>query len=482
MKNLILTLTSLFLFSFSAAALDTDVSYCTFKAGDKQYIEVSLFLVGNTLTYQEIDSLSGQASVDVLMLIKQGENIVQYEKYTLNGPITQGQTDFLDSKRFVLADGEYTLEVQVVDALFKESKSEYSEAFSIGFSDTELQQSDIQLLASYKKAETQNVFVKNGYQLEPLAFNFYNKRAHRLIFYNEIYNSDKAIGQDYLVTYTVTEVENDVPTKPVSIGHKRKSAAQATVLLLQTDITELPSGNYELAVEVRNRENQLLSRKTKRFQRSNPYLEFNEEDITKEAIQDEFVQNMNAKELEYALRAIAVILNDQDGDHLNMLIRKRDVEAQKLYLFSYWVQQNPVQPYRAYIDYMKIAQAIDDQFDSGFGYGFETDRGYVYMKYGQPSDILREINDPSAPPYEIWSYNDFPATNQNLVKFIFYNPSLSPGNYVMLHSTARGEVNNPNWQQQIYQNVPNSDRGGAFDTPSAGFGNGRNAGRNWSDW
>ena len=478
----ILSILSLVFLTCHLFALDTDVSYTTFKAGDKQFIEVNLFFVGNTMTYKLIDSTQQQAAAEVLMLIKQGENIIQFEKYILNGPISKGQPDFLDLKRFVLPKGDYELEVKVLDVNEPEAVTEFKTNFSLDFSNEGLQQSDIQLLASYKKSEEENIFVKSGIQLEPLAFNFYNKRANRLIFYNEIYNADKAIGQDYLVTYTVTEVVNEKLLKPISVGHKRKKAEPITVLLLQTDITELKSGNYELHLEVRNRENQLISEKKTRFQRSNPYLQIEDEPVTEKEIEDEFVQELSAEQLTYSLRAIAIILNDSDGENINEMIRAQNIDAQRLYLFTYWAQQNPVKPYDAYLGYMAVVQAIDEKFDSGFGYGFETDRGYVYMKYGQPSDIVSESNDPSAPPYEVWSYNEFPMTNQGLVKFIFYNPSLSPGNYVLLHSTARGEVNNPNWLKEMYRSVPNSDGGAGSGFQDGNGGVGRNAGRNFSDF
>lgn len=481
MKKVFFTLLTAF-YLCSLSALDTSISYSTFKAGDKQYVEVSLFVVGKTVTFIPLDSIRQQATVEVLLLVKQGGEIKAFEKYSLNSPIADYNIDFLDLKRFVLPSGEYDLEISVKDVNKEDNEKTITDTFSIDYSSETLLQSDIQLLSSFKKAETDNLFVKNGYQLEPLSFNFYNKRANRLIFYNEIYNADKAITEDYLVTYTVTEiVATEAKDKPISIGHKRKKPEPQTVLLMQIDITDLASGNYQLSVEVRNRENQLLSKKTVDFQRSNPYLNIEDEPVTKEAIEDEFVQQLTPKELEYSLRAIAVILNDEDGDYLNKLIREQNAEAQKIYLFSYWAQKNPVKPYEAFLDYMGVARAIDEKFDSGFGYGFETDRGYVYMKYGQPSDMIGDVNDPSAPPYEVWSYNEFPMTNQGLVKFIFYNPSLSPGNYILLHSTARGEVNNPSWQQEMYKSVPNSN-GGSDINDSSGFGNGRNAERNWSDF
>lgn len=479
-KLLIVLIIGIFSIS-SLSALDTDIKYTAFKSKDKQYIEVSLFVVGKTAFQLPIDSTHYQASVEVLILIEKNEEIVQFDKYILNGPVATRPTDFLDLKRFALPRGDYLLKVEVKDKNKPEAFVRFKENFSLNYSSDKIEQSEIQLLSSFKPSEDKtNPLSKYGYNLEPLAFNFYNKRANRLIFYNEVYNADTALQGDFQITYSITEVTSENLKKPISIGHKKKKALATTPIFLQMDISELASGNYELSVEIIDEKQNLLSTKKVKFQRSNPYLK--EALATSNDIKDEFVQYLNKEELNYALRAIAVILSDKDGEYLNGLIANGTEEGQRLYLFNHFIKQNPVKPYEEYISYMRIAKAIDEQFNSGFGYGFETDRGYVYMKYGQPSDIQRQINDPSAPPYEIWSYNDFPQTNQSLVKFIFYNPSLSPGNYTLLHSTARGEISTPDWQREIYRNVPNSNNGANMNEQGGSYGNGRNAGSNWDDW
>ena len=47
-------------------------------------------------------------------------------------------------------------------------------------------------------------------------------------------------------------------------------------------------------------------------------------------------------------------------------------------------------------------------------------------------------------------YYNFPVTNQTNVKFLFYNPSLAGEDYIMLHSTARGEIQDPKWERKLY--------------------------------
>jgi hypothetical protein len=43
---------------------------------------------------------------------------------------------------------------------------------------------------------------------------------------------------------------------------------------------------------------------------------------------------------------------------------------------------------------------------------------------------------------------------------VFYNPSLSPGDYVLLHSTAIGERSNPSWLRELYRDAPANELNG----------------------
>ena len=69
------------------------------------------------------------------------------------------------------------------------------------------------------------------------------------------------------------------------------------------------------------------------------------------------------------------------------------------------------------------------------------------------------------------------------MKFIFYNPSLSPGNYQMLHSNAIGETYNPRWEVELYSNDPANQSGTNYiDGTGTNGGYGRNARSRWSDF
>src|SRR5687767_13712254 len=150
---------------------------------------------------------------------------------------------------------------------------------------------------------------------------------------------------------------------------------------------------------------------------------------------------------------MAPVVNSIEVDIMNALLKKGSVRAKQFFIHRYWTGEAGKDAYEAFSAYMKVAKAVDELYRSGFGYGFETDRGHVFLKYGRPDDILPVEDEPSAPPYEIWYYNHFPATHQSNVRFLFYNPSLAKNAYTLLHSTAIGEVKNDRWELELYRDA-----------------------------
>ncbi|MBI5916163.1 MAG: GWxTD domain-containing protein [Bacteroidetes bacterium] len=441
------------------SGMDANISYATFKSDDGGYIEVYLHVVGTSVEFMPVTDSTKRAVVDVVVLFKQGEQIVKFDKYRLSSPPSAAPADFVDVKRYALANGSYQIEVSVDDTYRIGNSKRYDSAFSVNYDQQTLAQSDIQLVASMKLAppgSENNPMAKGGYLFEPLSSNFYDKYDELLLFYHEIYNADKAVGADYLLSFFIDNADTKDKAEAISMSHKRKQAEPVTASMQQIDIRQLPSGNYHLVVELSNRDRQLLSQKSITFQRSNPYLHVSQEEIASGnmSLAEEFVGKLSEQDLVYGLKAIIMQVDKSDGEHVKTITSERNVNAMRLYLFSYWAKQSPTNPEAAYEAYMKVARQIDENFNNGFGYGFETDRGYVFLKYGAPSNTVFEENEPSAPPYEIWFYNQFPMTGQNNVKFLFYNPSLVTNGHVLLHSTARGEVNNPRWEVDLYRDAP----------------------------
>jgi GWxTD domain-containing protein len=285
-----------------------------------------------------------------------------------------------------------------------------------------------------------------------------------LPFYFEIYNHAPGTSTEFFVTYAIEKSDGLGNIQTITKAHKKRKAAELVPVLTQLDVSKLESGNYNLMVEVRNSANELLDQKRVFFQRSNPYLNINSDSLSTDELATEFVSKLDSFTLSYSLRAIMYRVPATDVPILNGLIASGNSEAQRRFLFSYWAGSTPNFAEATYNKYMEIANALDNMYRNGFGYGFETDRGRIYIKYGRPDDIHSVENEPSAPPYEIWTYNVIENTKQKNVKFIFYNPSLVSNGHVLLHSNCRGETNNPRWKVELYRDDPNSWEGkNAFD-------------------
>ncbi len=436
-------------------AIDASLSYARFYSPQDNYIEIYLHVSGQTVTPVVQEDSLVQGGVNVLILFQQGEEVVKFDRFRLNSPFGERVVDFVDLKRYALANGDYSLAVLVEDVADSTNIREYRTDISIDFATSAVEQSDIQLLASARQAEQESAFTKSGVLCEPLPYHFYGRGANVLSFYHEVYHSDTFIQDAFVATYKVDQL-NKGEGRTVLIGHKRQAPASVNPLLIQMDISDLPSGNYRLAVEVRDRERQLISTRSVFFQRANPLVDAErlEEALAQLTVEDEFVGQLTEEEVRIGLLAIIPHLPQNDVEVVDLLIRNDSVRSQRTYLYSFWAKENRAAPQLAYEQYMEVVRAVDAEFRSGFRNGFETDRGYVYLKYGQPNDIVRNENEPSAPPYEIWSYDKIDRTNQNNVRFIFYNPSLAAGDFVLLHSDVIGERQNPQWQLQLYRAAP----------------------------
>ncbi len=477
-------LTALFLLLVGASfGMDISVSYATFKGEQSDYVEVYLYAVGSTLERKAVGEVF-QSNIEVTILFKQGEEILQFDKYLLNGPESAEPTDFIDLKRYGLAPGAYKIEVQVIDQNNLENTGTFtSDLFKIAYTDNTVCQSDIQLLTSVKASKEDSPFVKNGFFFEPTPFNFYNKNLTTLFFYSEVYNTIDHVNDAFVVSYAISSDSKLSASKEIVIGHKTKKKAKTSVLMMPIDIAKLASGNYILKVSVKDGD-KVLSSKAVSFQRLNPYIEPDFDQADNFDLESTFVDDLSVDELIYGLRALMPKISSTDAKILNNILSTADPVKMRTRLFSYWANRDPNKPKAAYDKYMEVAKAVDNQFNSGFGHGFESDRGFIFLKYGRPTNMISVTDEPESAPYEIWFYDQFPFTGQSDVKFLFYNPSYAAGQYELLHSNARGEVDNPQWLVQLYKNLDPSDIVGKDyqTTNEINEGNNRNAARYFNDF
>lgn len=445
--RIILLLVFVFLNSI-VFSLDLSVNKAAFQYKNTKYLEVYLQVLGSTVTYKDIAGSKKQASVELTILIKNDSQIYNFEKFILNSPENDFAEDFIGIRRFKIENGNYDLVVEARDLNFPENTYYSSIDFSVDFSE-KLCISDFQLLAKIKKnSDASNPFVKNGYYMEPTLFSYLPNSIDTLGIYFEIYNAQN-LQKGSKVKLNINSGFRSENPKELVAKQLELIPGELVPVLTQLDIKGLSSGNYHLKAEIIDQFGVARYSSSVNFQRSNP-VGGNETNMASKSYENSFVHKLNNDSLMYSLKAMIPILNGTQSDALNNIITAKKYSEGKYFLWRYWFEKNAVSPETAYNQYMKYAYAVDKTYRSQVGYGFETDRGYIYLKYGMPTDLVTRESEPTAPPYEIWFYDHIEQGKQKNVRFIFYIPSLAHNDYELLHSTCIGEKNNPKWFYDLY--------------------------------
>jgi len=127
-----------------------------------------------------------------------------------------------------------------------------------------------------------------------------------------------------------------------------------------------------------------------------------------------------------------------------------EIEAKRKFLYELWkkLDSDPDTPENEFkTEYLARVKYSNEKFSSLGRKGMKTDRGRVYILYGQPDQIDRYPNSTEKKPYEIWSYNSI----EGGVYFVFGDIT-GFGNYELLHSTKRGEIQNDSWEDRLTVN------------------------------
>lgn len=454
MKKTIYTLLAIIISLSSYANLEVYFMYSTFNSPDGPYIETYLSTIGNTAVFAKNENGKFQSQVEITMIFKKADSVVAINKYNLSSPeITDtsgAKPNFIDLQRVSLENGIYNYSMIIKDLNSENKGYEFNDIIRIDFNPTSLQFSGIQLIESITPAKTESMLTKNGFDLLPYISNFYPSNMNKLSFYTEIYNSDKTINDDFIVRYYIENFQTNSEIESCS-RFKKLSSSSIVPLSGDINIETLKSGNYNLVVEIKNRDNESLLKSKYFFQRSNPKA--GSEENLEALIQDmdiatSFAGDMTSKDsLAEYISCLRPIADQNEQNFIDYQIESSSIETLQNYFMQFWLSRNNVNPGEIWRQYKEQVDFVDKFYRTQINRGYESDRGRVYLKYGAPNDIYVSKHEPSAYPYEIWHY--YRVLDENNKKFIFYNPNIAGKEYVLLHSDLTGEVKTPNWERVL---------------------------------
>ena len=431
------------------------LSYSIFNTpSDEPYLETYLSVLGSSIDYADIGDGNYQGTIDVQIIFKSGDSIINYAKYYLSSPIIDDtigdNVNLLDIQRYSLPVGNYNIEISLKDTNSSNKKLVSYDKFDIDFPVDSMTFSSIELLSSYKKATEPSSLEKNGYELIPNVSNYYPQSISTLSFYAELYNSNIVLDNEpFLLTYYIRPFEAEKKLDQY-INRKRVKSEPVVVLLNSFDIKELPSGNYLLVLEARNRNNEMLIRKEIFFQRYNPGVEFSLTNLLTLNTESTFAGRIKSRDtLALYIDYLYPISTNTERLYAENQLGNADAEELRRYFLNFWIERDKVNPEFAWNEYLLLVKQANHNFKAVSKEGYKTDRGRVYLQYGQPNIISEQYFEPAAYPYEIWQY--YKLDNQSNKKFVFYTHDLVTNDFLLIHSDAVGELSNYRWETVIYR-------------------------------
>ncbi len=450
-KYFFLSLIILLPFFTEAKSLWAFLTYSTFNSPDGPYVETYLSIAGNSVIYVKKDNGKFQATVDIIMTFKLGNDIKAFKKYELKSPeiddTTKNNYEFIDEQRFQIPNGSYNFEIQLADRNKQAKLTPFSQPVVIDFPEGTPGFSGIEFIKSYTKNETPNILTKSGYDLIPYVYNFFPQVDSKMTFYCEYYNLDKVMqpGQKYILTYYLESFENNLKLNEYA-RVRVENAKPVGVLLAEFNIENLATGNYNLVVEVRDQKNEVVASKKIFFQRSNPNAKLSYAEMTSFNSTNTFAERItNLDTLKENISCTYPISGGIERAFIKSSLKSSDIKTLQQYFYGFWQRRDPANPEKAWLAYREQVKKANYNFGTPVKKGYQTDRGRVFLEYGPPNTRSQQYSEPSTYPYEIWQYYTL-NNNQRNKKFVFYSPDMVTSDFFILHSDAIGEINNPRWQ------------------------------------
>ena len=439
-------------FSLSRLSFSQDLTaylyLAQYKTTEKStYVETYLNIIGNTVAFKKNKDGLFQSQIEILYLFKQNNQIQAYEKYVLTSPKVRDSSlsypNYLDVQRIAVPNGIYNFELRIKDLNDTLNVFSYKNIVNISMS-KEFQFSDIELVKSYKKTQEINILSKNGIDIIPFVSSFYSDKQDTITFYTELYN--EGVVDDYLLQYYI-EKQNKEQILNKYIAYKKIKAEKLTPIIKSFNIKDLPTGNYNLVLLIKNKENKSVCNKKFFFQRYNSNIKQAQDTVHIDSYGIAELQELtNIDLLKDYIKSTIPVLNQRELFKANNMLKSDDIELLKNYFNNYWksVSQTPEQDWEAYK--LKV-NSVNKLYSSQIKRGYESDRGIVFLKYGKPNNIDYKVHESGSYPYEVWHY--FVVNGETNKQFIFYNPGIVGDDYMLLHSDVTGEKQNPYWRRDL---------------------------------
>ncbi len=439
---------------FSQQKLNFEFDYATFRydAGSK-YLEIYYSIQQSSLLPHKSDSLYAvEAQISLTFTDSASGKIVQQKDWKVKNEVSDSlelgkNINLIGVVGFSLTPAKYFLNISAVDIHNQENKVSFKEKLNLLPIPTEkFSLSDIQLASRIiqDSENKESVFYKNTMEVIPAPNLLFGENQPVVYYYNELYNLLTATGNIDLHAFVYNASGNVVFSKKKSFSNKTESRVEANTV----NISKMPTGAYTLVLVATDSTASKKAFSSKKFFVYNP------------AIADTAVRQMGNSDF---MASQFAILSLEECDHLfakskylagkkeiDQFAKVSSVEGKREYLYKFWKAKDEVPETPENETFTKYFYRVDQanqKFSAMKKEGWKTDRGRVYLIYGEPSEIERYPNQLDSKPYEVWQYHNL----EGGVIFVFADLT-GFSDYQLINSTMRGELRDDNWQRRVVTN------------------------------
>ena len=426
-------------------AVEFDVDFAAFRSADEiDIVEVYLLIPRNIFKFTPSED-KYKSNVLIRVALVQNDTVVVMDEWTFVDVLSDTLEDISRQRIPEITSlqaqaGKYDLVVFIADLVSRKQYKKEKHIVLPKYSNSKLQLSDIHLASQLKKTQQKHKFSKYfGYDMIPIASSIFGVQNPMVYAFCEVYNfkyNENSPGI-YKVHYSITDL-NGNEVKALD-WMTRNKPGDSSVEVNGINIVSLSSGLYNFKIDIVDDESGEKASASKRFY------------VLKESSIEKFMQ---MKEVAYLSELSEEELDEKWGPmkYIATEVEKRrykksDIEGKRQIIAHFWDKRDSdftTEVNEAKEEFDQKLAYVNENFQTTYNKGWATDMGRVLIIYGIPSEIERFPSSLEKKPYQIWHYYEV----EGGVQFIFIDKTRF-GMMELVHSTARNELQDYNWQRWI---------------------------------
>lgn len=410
------------------------------------YVEISTAVYPCFIVLkQDSSGYHGKVRLDVNIQNKSTNTIIHADRFGIPINISDSTSlirtgSIVNNMTYALGIGSYTVSIFCTDLNDKYRRDSSSFSVDVTKKPDTIALSDIELCSNIAESSDQaDRFYKNTYRVIPNPSCRFGSTSLPIVYtYLELYNLN--VGTIYAVKMQIVDSKGDIKKYRI---HRRHFAMPNVVDVTTLNVTSIGSGKYYYEAILSDTLGHEFVKSRRPIFIYNPNVELTHASLSSER-SAEFA-GMSSEELIEEFKTAKYLASSED---MQMFDKLTTEEARREFLAKFWskIENNELgQSDLTRMIYLQRIQTANQRFKSFAKEGWRTDRGRVYVLYGEPDETQRFPSSSDSKPYEIWNYHQI----EGGVEFVFIDLT-GFNEYTLVHSTKRGELQDESWEQYLH--------------------------------